>query len=83
MDIERGEARALERGADARRTDAVRVRDERVVRVREELAVVLRGLDVRDDERPAGLEEERERARDVFDGRKVVVGRAALWRRLP
>ena len=63
--------------------DAVRVRDEPVVRLRDELALIVLGLDVRDDERAAGLEEECERARDVFDGRKVVVGRAALWRRLP
>ena len=78
MDIERGEARALERSADARRADAVRVRDERVVRVREELAVVLRGLNIRDEERAARVQVGREGARDVVDRGEVVVRRAAL-----
>ena len=70
--------RALKRRAQLGLADPVLGRDEAVVRLREELALVLLGLDVRHEEGAAGLEEEREGAGDVVDGREVVVGRAAL-----
>ena len=78
-EVERTEARALERLAEAGLADPVRVRDEPVVRVGEETARVGLGLDVRDEERAARAEEGREEARRVVDGGEVVVGGAALW----
>ena len=66
------QARALERGAEARLRDAVSVRDEPVGRLGEELAAVVGGLDVRDEERAAGLEEGGEEARRVVDRGEVV-----------
>ena len=78
LPLERAQARAVERGAEARLGDAVPVRDEPVVRLGEELAAVRFGLDVCDEEGPPGLEERRERARRVVDRGEVVVGRAAL-----
>lgn len=73
----RAQARALERRAQARLRDPVRVRDHAVVRLGEEHAVVL-GLDVGDDEGASGAQEGGEDARDSVDVGEVVVGRAAL-----
>ena len=71
----RAQPRALKRRAQLRLADAVPVWDEPVVRLGEELAAVLLGLDVRDEEGPPGLEERRERACGFVDRGEVVDGR--------
>ena len=78
VQLELDEARALERGAEALLGDAVAMGHEPVVGLGEELAAVVRGLDVRDEERAAGLEEGREEACRVVDRGEVVEGRATL-----
>ena len=78
LPLERAQARAVERGAEARLGDAVSVRDEPVGRLGEELAAVVCGFDVRDEERAAGLEEGGEEARRVVDRGEVVERCAAL-----
>ena len=78
VQLELDEARALERGAEALLGDAVAMGHEPVVGLGEELAAVVRGLDVRDEERAAGLEEGREEARRVVDRGEVVEGRTTL-----
>ena len=76
--LEIAQPRALERRAQLRLADAVPVRDEPVVRLGEEHAVVRLGLDVCDDEGASRAKEGGEDARDGVDVGEVVVGRAAL-----
>ncbi len=78
VQLERAQARALKCRAEAHLDDTVLVGHEPVVGLGEELAAVVRSLDVRDEEHAAGLEEGGEEARRVVDRGEVVGRRAAL-----